>query len=430
MQSSFRISKLVLSKFGTAASFGFGVNAGARYADSQSGHRLAIEEAQLRHLHMRPRAGSEVESEGGDREQDLDVDRSSLLLGYSCFSPASASQASSCITQNNPLVESKRQAEISVSSQHSRSRSRDNNNSHNSPGDNAEHAIVQEESAGGARQENQRQSQHQHQHQTQTQYKYLERKKFHGTVSLPPIEEHVCVQKECDTPQEKVVVDQKQMPEYKYEEYSVGGKAESLSWNSLVEAEQCSICADLLAVPVVTACQHSFCGICFLDLKRAHYDVHPFDCPNCRTPLEQGEQPLDQRRDARIAQLVAGFVQQQSTSGGGEEWRGQYEDWLLRREQYFVSTVKPIVTCQRQQQSATDLLDELDDLPSWDEDVSQLARDLSGSTAVEQDWESVSGGVFMALGMAAACCLLIASSRQMPHRSILRELAASLFAKK
>jgi hypothetical protein len=61
------------------------------------------------------------------------------------------------------------------------------------------------------------------------------------------MDDYVIVQKECDTPDDKVTNEQKELPEFKYEEFHVGGKAENLSWNSLVEADQCSICADLLA---------------------------------------------------------------------------------------------------------------------------------------------------------------------------------------
>jgi hypothetical protein len=35
----------------------------------------------------------------------------------------------------------------------------------------------------------------------------------------------------------------------------------------------CSYVIFFILVPVVTACEHSFCGVCFLDLKRAHYNV-------------------------------------------------------------------------------------------------------------------------------------------------------------
>lgn len=108
MHSSFRASKLILSKVGTAASFGFGVNAGARYSDSQSGHRFAIEEA--RSLSRPEPAPFDVllgdvlehaDGGGGRGGRDsalmdvqlVDVDRSDLLFGYStaCFSACSGS---------------------------------------------------------------------------------------------------------------------------------------------------------------------------------------------------------------------------------------------------------------------------------------------------------------------------------------------------
>ena len=243
MQSSFRISKVVLSKFGTAASFGFGLNAGARYADSQSGHRLAIEEAQLRHLHMRPRAGSEgldaTENEH-EHEVELDVDRSSLLLGYSCFSPASLSHASSCMTQNT-LVESKRPADLSGDVSSRRRRSSENNHVDSAADRDNGHEHVHQEASTHAQLEIPQHRQH------PNQYQYLERKQSQSTVTLPPMDDYVIVQKECDTPDDKVTNEQKELPEFKYEEFHVGGKAENLSWNSLVEADQCSICADLLA---------------------------------------------------------------------------------------------------------------------------------------------------------------------------------------
>lgn len=114
MHSSFRASKLILSKVGTAASFGIGLNAGVRYADSQSGHRFALEEARtLSRPHtvdfdLLEREGErQGERQGGggdsslvDAALDLDVDRSDLLFGYStsCFGSGCGMRGSSAAT--------------------------------------------------------------------------------------------------------------------------------------------------------------------------------------------------------------------------------------------------------------------------------------------------------------------------------------------
>mmetsp|Transcript_33252 Transcript_33252/g.61999 ORF Transcript_33252/g.61999 Transcript_33252/m.61999 type:complete len:322 (+) Transcript_33252:144-1109(+) len=318
MHSSFRFSKVILSKAGTVASFGLGLTAGDRFVNSQSGQRLELlEESRLRHVHMRPLStelhelgvelGLTVPSAQQDLDGDIDVDSSSLF-GYSrsCFSNAVLSSAATA-TQLSPLVESKHSLSTPVSTSSSASASDD------SSCDSASTAT--DESLEVQRRD----------HGSQRRLPPSAAPRLVGAKELPvvPLDvevRHVAVdvaprqqyvinkQKEGETSHLLKEEHREQEDQEKHCSEEVAAGAAAVLWSSLVEADKCTICLDLLAVPVSTSCDHAFCGFCFLEMQR---DMFPFDCPNCRAPLQQGEQHRDVRRDGHIAQQVDCYKQQQ-----------------------------------------------------------------------------------------------------------------------
>lgn len=452
MQSSFRISKVFLNK---AASFGLGLAAGDRYVNSQSGQHLELfEEASLRHMHMRPLVGTELHELGVElglsvpsvpsgHDGDIDVDSSSLF-GYSrsCFSSAALSSAA---TQLSPLVETKRPsvplgtADVPSSAPPNTSTCpraatephEELETQHRDQGSQLRSRIatpVAPRLLGAKAQPVQ----------------LLEVENRHVSIDVATAPKRVGKEEEAPLlKQHEQMEPEKQKEQVEPEREEVAAGAAAVLWSSLVKADQCTICADLLAVPVSTACDHSFCGVCFLDMQRAHRDVFPLDCPNCRAPLRQGEQPRDQRRDGRIAQQVDRFVQQQEwleqqgvcVGGAGgcglqrdESWREHYAEWLSRREQFHLATAAPLQLELEQSQPrsmAEELQLELDD-EEWDDEA------WAGGAGVNPTAASAAvGDVFVALGLAVALCGVVLLSRQpTSQRPVLRDVAAALFSRR
>lgn len=454
MQSSFRISKVFLSK---AASFGLGLAVGDRYVNSQSGQRLEVlEEASLRRMHMRPLVGTElhelgvelglsVPSVSQDSDGDIDVD-SSNLFGYSrsCFSSALPPVA----TQLCPLVQSNKPRS-----------SHDTSSSSTQPSSDSSTETTPNEVLETPRRDHDSQSRTpitaapRLMSTTSQHVQSLEVDVRHVAIDIAPPPK--CMNKAEDDPPflklNRESADRREQDKHKHKhkkqqeqssEAAAAGAAAVL-WSSLVKADQCTICADLLAVPVSTSCDHAFCGICFLDMQRAHHDVFPLDCPNCRAPLQQGEQPPDQRRDGRIAQQVDCFVQQQEwleqqqACGGcgsglqrDESWREHYAEWLNRREQFHLATAAPfqLEKPPRDLREEMDMLLENVDDDVLGEEVARLTREVSAVNAgTSQAAAPVLGDIFVALGLAVAICGVVLLSRQSTQRPVLRDVAAALF---
>jgi hypothetical protein len=202
-------------------------------------------------------------------------------------------------------------------------------------------------------------------------------------------------------------------------------ETENLTWNSLVENDSCSICNDLLAVPVVTSCSHEYCGICLHRFAKSNYDIYPMDCPLCREPIQRDEPCLDVRRDGFIAGRVDLFVKAQRSHCHGDDWEGKmdYEDWLKRREDYFMSRYTRV-----ELQDTGDIESvgfdedaELDDFPSL----------YSDNVGYESVFEGMNSGVMLAIGVAmgAFCCFLLAPSfkQSRSESNLLKEMAIALW---
>lgn len=464
---AFRTGKVILSKVGTAASFGFGLNAGARYSDSQSRHHILIEEARALAL---PRV-----DQSDDEDRGLDVDKSDLLMGYSCFRSTSSSSSHVALTdystasptpddvvEVNRFIKTKSRASKKCDQlRSSLPCARSSHITTPNSGSDERGAHIRDKKADcskGAVFHRRACSQSIPQGlvapKNQAGNPDIRIDHNHKSSLLPTPKTQVS--SICHVPDDidkgsaktssisrndelsSVGIVESNWKQYQYQSDPQGLHGEQsmeiITWNSLLEKYQCSICADVLAVPVITSCQHGYCGICFHELSQAHHDIYPIDCPNCREPLQRGEQPLDIRRDARIAEQVAIFVAQQSNirgkGFGNSEWEGQYKDWLERREKYFVSKLKSSGTQQDTQANESistvesDLEAELDDLSSW-----QSAPIISENDNEGGDFNN---GVVIIVGVALAawCCFLMAkSSRMQPprvHRSLLQELAVSL----
>lgn len=187
----------------------------------------------------------------------------------------------------------------------------------------------------------------------------------------------------------------------KYEE-----KEDIITWTSLLEEDQCSICNDVLAVPVITSCNHGFCGVCFQRLKKAAHEL----CPVCRNTVQENE-PLDVARDGRIANLVALFVQQQERLGA-TDWQPSYKDWLERREQYFLSLIakekKLEDDSENDDDSAADfdIESELDEIVPWDFNDHFGGN---GSSSSDVNFSIVAWGLLTLT--AAAYCYMFCKSR-------------------
>ena len=251
MFASFRASKVILGKVGTAASFGLGVHIGVRCADSHAGHRIAIEEA---------RAFSFPDVDVRDvAETDLDVDKSDLLMGYSCFGKREITatreatppgdRTMDCKTlmmkgrkyvkkaTQSPVVQ-----KLHISSNGDRASQLSEENKANCDKDEVEDnirtmpAIPQQLVTQGA------QSQIQCDKHTQS---------FHTpiSVSIPAVEEksleiqgmHVSLAEEKND-QKDVLSSPKQQQHYRYVY-----ETENLTWNDIVRDDHCPICDDLLA---------------------------------------------------------------------------------------------------------------------------------------------------------------------------------------
>ena len=285
MFSSLRASKVILGKFGTAASFGFGVNAGARYSDSQSGHQLNLEEALLL---SSPRMPLHLE--------EIDVDRSSLY-GYACFSLEGGAAQPPAPSPPADLVHS---------SSSSSSSSRMSNTAPLAAAPSAATARPQRERALPAKQT----THFKHSSAETPRPPRASAPSF--PASLRGMDEKLSVPQPLSQAEEARPL----LPTCRYgdgvkQQQQQQHFLERLSWSSLVEQHQCSICADLLAgedvislcvfvclcaclcvcvlvvnslscccscccsraVPVVTACQHCFCAICLRDLQDFHRHV-------------------------------------------------------------------------------------------------------------------------------------------------------------
>lgn len=463
MQSSFRASKLILGKVGTAASFGFGLNVGARYSDSQSGHRFAIEEARAL---SRPCV-----------DVDLDVDRRSLF-GYSCFSASSSSHA----TEPSRAFRVKASPELASVEQRDDSSHETSTETHTTT---ATERV--RDSAGSESASMRRRSSTLFPAAPHLSPSKLVRKQATETQAVVLRAVQKSVEKEDDSKTNWGICDGAQpnhepstprpLPqscpaphhlEQQDEVTTTCSVAHSvkqphyrnmLTWEGLIEKDQCSLCCDLLAVPVRTPCQHSFCGVCFHELRLYHrHTGNPLDCPNCRMPLAE-EQSLDTAADARIAATVDVFVQQQRgrlTEAGGEQTMAggrEYADWLERREKYFVSTLPPrssapwscseVLAEAQGSQVGGDIDEELDDLPAWS--LPESTGDNPRGTIDSQEASGTAAGHVAALfgaGVAAWLCMLLLCPRPTPTscsegvgvsvseggKSVLRDLAGLLCA--
>ena len=177
-------------------------------------------------------------------------------------------------------------------------------------------------------------------------------------------------------------------------------------------------CVNLLniTVPVVTACDHAFCGICLYRHVESKLGLYPIPCSLCRDRMEEGDSHIDLRRDGRIAENVGRFVELQK-SRQGENWEGKsdYENWLSRREDYYIS---------RYSRNEINVLE--------DDEVSEFGdNDDLPEVGSMQQFEGVNGSAVFLMGVAMTviyCFLLAPSMKQSRGQSsLLKEMAMSFW---
>jgi hypothetical protein len=108
----------------------------------------------------------------------------------------------------------------------------------------------------------------------------------------------------------------------------------SREWEELREFYPCAICQDVLAVPFILSCTHSFCSSCLYEYLHYEDDQESDDedqaisfCPTCREEITQ--KPLYERA---LAGPLDNHVAMLPDCEGKRHWK-QRQDWHIKREQ-------------------------------------------------------------------------------------------------
>ena len=101
-----------------------------------------------------------------------------------------------------------------------------------------------------------------------------------------------------------------------------------LQWDELVADNQCMICKDLLAAPVITGCSHSFCGICLTDhlnsiLSADVEVVHP--CPMCEKHI------VYDTYETNLDEAIKKDVKRIPDCKAKEQWTKRRNEYLLKK---------------------------------------------------------------------------------------------------
>ena len=84
----------------------------------------------------------------------------------------------------------------------------------------------------------------------------------------------------------------------------------SAAWHEICKDRFCAICQDLLAVPHIISCGHSFCGLCLNDYVNSCTSSDKkvevlYNCPKCRQPFEKRSMTYERTLDHEIHRIVS-----------------------------------------------------------------------------------------------------------------------------
>lgn len=172
-----------------------------------------------------------------------------------------------------------------------------------------------------------------------------------------------------------------------------GDMGATMQWEQVRNLYPCALCQDVLAMPCITNCTHSFCGICLYELrtrcepcgKMSKNDVTA-DCPTCRNEITHSA--YERIFDDSIVTVVNKIPDCPEKT-----------DWYQRRMDY---------------QKAQDA-DQNAARPASSNRRRATSYDAAGSTdedAFDEDWESFKRYIVPALTFAAMVIIAVIRARK------------------